>query len=47
MAGKFGVTSYTIAGLAVLVLSDWLPTIPPLASPFTVNDWLSSLSNTA
>jgi hypothetical protein len=33
MAGKFGVTSYTIAGLVVPVLSDTLQTIPPLASP--------------
>jgi hypothetical protein len=40
MAGKFGVTSYTIAGLAVPVLSDPLPIIPPYAPPFTVNDWL-------
>jgi len=40
MAGKFGVTSCTIAVLAGPVLSDSLPTIPPLAFPFTVNDWL-------
>jgi hypothetical protein len=38
MAGKFGVTYYTIAGLAVPVLSDLLPTFPPLAFPFIVND---------
>jgi len=33
MAENFGVTSYTIAGLAVPVFGDPLPSIPPLASP--------------
>jgi hypothetical protein len=35
MAEKSGVPSYTMTGLAVLVLSDPLPTIPLFAFPFT------------